>query len=561
MVDEDTGRDTGEEAWTRQLCDTAQRVFGWAELHPEQLEAMQAIMAGRDVLAVLPTGSGKSAIYQVPDVLLDGPTLVVSPLIALQQDQIAGLADTAAPEAVAINSQLRAAESEDNWAAVRSRDADYIFVSPEQLANDDVVGRLAGSAVSLIVVDEAHCVSAWGHDFRPDYLRLADAFGRIAPDAPVAALTATASVVVRREISERLRQRDPLVVVGDFDRPNLRLEVEQFLDDDDKRSAVLDTVTGLTGPGLLYTATRKDAEQYAETLNDRGVRAAAYHAGLSAAQRQAVHDGFRKDPGEEDFDVVVATSAFGMGIDKPNVRFVVHASIPDSLDSYYQQIGRAGRDGDDALARLFYRAEDLGLARFFTTHRPDEELIKVVFKALDRKTPKRIKRLRDDLGVKGRKLTNAINLLEQAEAISATAKGFIAGSRRTRDAVRGALEVVDMRERVDRSRVEMMRGYAEARDCRRQFLLDYFGQGLPEPCGNCDRCAATAAAAAADSAVDDTSEAQPAIPRQTVVTHKQWGSGVVIGGDTDRITVLFDEHGYRTLAMEAVRENDLLTVG
>lgn len=536
-----------------ELCRTAKTVFGWDELHPEQLEAMEAIMSGRDVLAVLPTGSGKSAIYQVPDVLLDGPTLVVSPLIALQQDQIAGLADTAAPDAVAINSQLRTSENEENWEAVRSHEADYIFVSPEQLANDEVVGRLAETGVSLIVVDEAHCVSAWGHDFRPDYLRLADAFVRLAPKAPVAALTATASVVVRREIVERLHLRDPLVVVGGFDRPNLRLEVEQFLDDDDKRAAVLDTVAGLTGPGLLYTATRKDAERYAEALQERGRRAAVYHAGLSPAQRQDVHDRFRNG-GEDEFEIVVATSAFGMGIDKPNVRFVVHASIPDSLDSYYQQIGRAGRDGADSLVKLFYRAEDLGLARFFTTHRPDPELVEAVYKALDTKKPKRIKQLRAELDVRGRKLTNAINLLEQADAITATRKGFVSGGRDTREVVADALEVVEARERIDRSRVEMMRGYAESRDCRRQFLLSYFGQALPGPCGNCDRC----------SAVDDPTEAdanseRPAIPVDTAVSHKTWGSGVVIGGDTDRITVLFDEYGYRTLAMAAIRENDLLT--
>jgi ATP-dependent DNA helicase RecQ len=544
----------GEDKSAAELCRVAEEVFGWEQLHPEQLEAMEAVMAGRDVLAVLPTGSGKSAIYQVPDVLLDGPTLVVSPLIALQQDQIAGLAGTAAPEAVAINSQLRTAESEHNWAAVRRHEADFVFVSPEQLANDEVVGRLAETAVSLIVVDEAHCVSAWGHDFRPDYLRLADAFARVAPKAPVAALTATASVVVRREIIERLRLRDPLVVVGGFDRPNLRLEVEQFLADHDKRAAVLDTVAELSGPGLLYTATRKDAEGYAEALRERGRRAAVYHAGLTPAQRQAVHDGFRNDGADDDFDVVVATSAFGMGIDKPNVRFVLHASIPDSLDSYYQQIGRAGRDGDDALVKLFYRAEDLGLARFFTTHRPDPELVEAVYTALDTHKPKRIKDLRAELDVRGRTLTNAINLLEQADAITATKKGFVSGGRPTRDAVRDALVVVEARERIDRSRVEMMRGYAESRECRRQFLLSYFGQALSGPCGNCDRCSATADATGADAAGE-----RPAIPVDTAVSHKKWGSGVVIGGDTDRITVLFDDYGYRTLAMAAVRDNSLLT--
>lgn len=512
---------------------------------------MEALLAGRDVVAVLPTGSGKSAIYQVPAVLLDGMTVVVSPLIALQQDQIAGLAGTRAPEAVAIHSQQRSSETADNWEAVHSHEAEYLFVSPEQLANDAVVARLTEASVSLIVVDEAHCVSAWGHDFRPDYLRLADAFARFGGGAPVVALTATASVVVRREIVERLRLRDPLMVVGDFDRPNLTLEGRQFTRDADKRAAVVDAVTELTGPGLVYTATRKDAETYAESLSERGVRAAAYHAGLAAAERERVHEAFRDD----DVDVVVATSAFGMGIDKPNVRFVVHASVPDSLDSYYQQIGRAGRDGDSALALLCYRAEDLGLARFFTTHRPDADLIKAVYRALDRDKPKRLKDLRAQLDIRGRRLTNAINLLEQAGAVESTAEGFVSLGVRPRDAVDAATEVVESRERVDRSRVEMMRGYAESRDCRRQFLLTYFGQPLPGPCGNCDRCRESGGAAAAAA---DTGE-HPAIPVGTAVAHREWGSGVVIGGDTDRITVLFEDYGYRTLAMSAVTENGLLT--
>jgi ATP-dependent DNA helicase RecQ len=242
-----------------------------------------------------------------------------------------------------------------------------------------------------------------------------------------------------------------------------------------------------------------------------------------------------------------------MGIDKPNVRFVVHSSVPDSLDSYYQQIGRAGRDGAPAQVLLFYRAEDLGLARFFTTHRPDADLIDAVYRALDTDKPMRLKALRDRLDVRGRRLTNAINLLEQAEAIRSTPKGFVSNGVRPPDAVAGATEVVEARERVDRSRVEMMRGYAEARDCRRQFLLTYFGQPLADPCGNCDCCRDN------EIAPDPDVGGRPAIPVNTAVAHRQWGDGVVIGGDTDRVTVLFEDYGYRTLAMSAVTENDLLT--
>lgn len=534
-----------------ELSSTAARLFGWDELTADQLTAMEAILAGRDLLAVLPTGSGKSAIYQVPAVLMAGVTLVVAPLIALQQDQIAGLADSRAAGAVAIHSRLGARQLARNWAAIGRADTDYVFVSPEQLAKDDVVGKLKAATVSLIVVDEAHCVSAWGHDFRPDYLRLGDAFRRLGPDIPVAALTATASTVVRREIVERLDLHDPAVVTAGFDRPNVRLRVDQYVDADAKRDAVLAAVAELPGPGLLYTATRRDAETYAAALNEvageKGRRAAVYHAGMSAARRDDVHAGFRDDA----YHVVAATSAFGMGIDKPNVRFVLHASVPESLDAYYQQIGRGGRDGADALAWLFYRTEDLGLARYFTTHSTDEDLLQAVYRALRTDTATRLTELRTALGVSGRKLTAAVNLLDQAGAVVSTGKGFISTGIEPEAALQQAVQTVQTRERIDTSRVEMMRGYAETRNCRRQFLLAYFGETLSAACGNCDRCLA------ADRPGDVEAD-RPAIAVDTAVRHTEWGPGVVIGGDTDRITVLFDNYGYRTLAMKAVRENHLL---
>ncbi|MCZ8380739.1 RecQ family ATP-dependent DNA helicase [Mycobacterium sp. CPCC 205372] len=529
------------------LAAVAQREFGWSRLRPEQLEAMEALLAGRDLVAVMPTGWGKSAIYQVPALLLEHATVVVSPLIALQHDQIAALDGTAAV-AVAVHSGQRANERRRAWDAIGRGRADVIFVSPEQLANDDVVARLADAVVSLIVVDEAHCVSAWGHDFRPDYLRLSDVFGRLGRGVPVAALTATASTVVRREISAGLGLRDPVSVIGGFDRPNLRLQVEQHLDDDGKRAAVCERVPTLGRPGLLYAATRKDAEFYADALAGRGMRTAVYHAGLSAAQRDEVHAGFRDDR----FDVVTATSAFGMGIDKANVRFVVHASVPESLDSYYQQIGRGGRDGDEATALLYYRPEDLGLARFFTTHTPDEQTIAEVYRALDDDEPRRLKELRANLDLRGRALTNAVNLLEQAGAVLSTRRGLTAAGVDPATAVKQARHVIETRERIDRSRVEMMRGYAETRDCRRRFLLAYFGEALPAPCGNCDRCLD------ADHPPTGSADAA-AVPVDTAVRHREFGDGVVIGAEQDRITVLFDEYGYRTLAMAAIEDSDLLT--
>jgi ATP-dependent DNA helicase RecQ len=523
-------------------------MFGWDDLRPEQLDAMEAVLAGRDVLALMASGSGKSAIYQVPAALGDGHTVVVSPLIALQDDQIAGLKATDAPAAVAVNSSQPQAKNSASWTAFEQDDATYLYLAPEQLSNSDVVAHLKGIGISLLVVDEAHCVSAWGHDFRPSYLGLARAIDELGRP-PVAALTATASPIVRREIVELLGLRDPVIIDGGFDRPNLRLEVELHVRDREKRAAVVSTVRRLSGPGLLYCATRRDTEKYAQSLAEGGLRTAAYHAGLTGSERSRVHDDFRRGV----LDVVAATSAFGMGIDKPDVRFVAHASIPDSLDNYYQQIGRGGRDGDDALALLFYRSEDLGLAKFFTAHRPDEELLRTVFSTLQGAERKRLTDLRTETGIRGRKLTNAVNLLEQAGALAADGRGFVRCTDDEDAAVSAALDVVATRERVDRSRVEMMRGYAETRSCRRQFLLAYFGETLASRCGNCDRCS--------DNGSDDSSfeTAHDGLPVDATVDHREWGSGVVINTDTDRITVLFDDYGYRTLALEAIRENGVLT--
>ena len=530
-----------------ELQRAANEVFGWSQLRPAQLEAMEAVLAGRDVLAVMATGSGKSAIYQVPAVLIDGATLVVSPLIALQRDQISGLAATNAPDAVAINSQLDRDDIARNWRAVRENEAEYVFLAPEQLTNDDVVDALAEMDISLVVVDEAHCVSAWGHDFRPSYLRIADSIERFG-DPPVVALTATASPVVRREIVEHLRLRDPLVIASGFDRPNIALEVSHHVEDDDKRAAVLTRMLEVARPALLYTATRKDAETYAAQINSSGIRARAYHAGLSRTQRDEVHRLFRAEDG---VDIVVATSAFGMGIDKADVRSVVHASIPESMDSYYQQIGRAGRDGEPAAAVLFYRPEDLGLARFFTTNRPEEELLARVYGALDRKAPKRLADLRTELGVRGPRVTNAVNLFEEAGLAAATREGFSrCTSTGVAEAVDRVVEIVERKERIDRSRVDMMRGYAETRECRRQFLLNYFGEALAEPCGNCDNCA--------DGLVDGEPPATDRWAMQTPVVHREWGSGVVMGAEDDRITVLFDEYGYKTLLLESIEESGVL---
>ncbi len=313
------------------LGSTARSVFGWQRLRPGQKEAMRHLVAGRDVLLVMPTGGGKSAVYQVPALLLDGPTIVVSPLIALQRDQVMSLLK-AGTGAVAVNSTQSVDKGLDQ---VTAGTAEFVFLSPEQLAKPEVVERLAAARPSLIAIDEAHCVSSWGHDFRPDYLRLGQVIEKLG-HPPVVALTATAAPNVRAEIVRSLGLRDPVEIVRGFDRPNLTLSARRFTSEEDRRRALVEHARKSEGLTLIYVPTRRETEEYCALLT--GKRAEPYHAGMKTADRNRTHTKFAAG----ELDVVVATSAFGMGIDRPDVRRVLHAGPPESPDSYYQEIGRAG---------------------------------------------------------------------------------------------------------------------------------------------------------------------------------------------------------------------------
>ncbi len=521
------------------LGQIARDVFGFAALRAAQEEAAAALAAGRDCLAVLPSGAGKSAIYQVAAVALDGPAVVVSPLLALQRDQADALRAHGLT-AVTVNALSGPSARDDADELLSSGRRGFIFLGPEQLARDDVRASLGGAPVRLFAVDEAHCISSWGHDFRPDYLRLGSVIEAFPARPAVAALTATAAPPVRREIVSRLGLRDPRQVIRDFDRPEIHLSVRAFHRSADKEQAVLAAVREQPGSGLVYVATRKEAQTFAAQI---GVR--YYHGGLGLPERLEAQRAFERG------DTIVATSAFGMGIDRGDVRFVVHVSVPGSLDEYYQEIGRGGRDGRPTVAICYYRAEDLGLVRFFAAGLPDERELAAVAAAAERPVTRR--ELAARTGMPPERLGELLNLLEEAGAVRLGRQVEPAGEPvPPAEAAARAAELARHHRSVERSRVEMMRHYAEMTDCRRRFLLQYFGEAVGDACQHCDNC--------------DAGLSRPVLPVGAFcpgerVQHREWGPGLVLGTEDDRLTVLFDEYGYRELATNVVSARHLLVPG
>ena len=463
---------------TPAIARVARENLGFESLRPGQEEAVTSILDGHDVLVVQPTGSGKSAIYQIAGFLIDGITVIVSPLIALQKDQVDSIAGQTLPNAVAVNSTQPVSQLRERLAAIERGEFEYIFLAPEQLRKPETVENLKSANPSLFVVDEAHCISEWGHDFRPDYLRM----GRIVEELGhprVLALTATATQAVRDEIVARLGMQRPKVYVRGFDRPNIFLRVDNFKTADEKREALVHRTRWAEKPGIIYTATRKAAEAIREALAAEQIESLYYHGGMKAKERHAVQERFMSGGA----DVIVATNAFGMGVDKADVRFVYHHDPSDSLDAYYQEIGRAGRDGNPAEAVLFFRGADIGAQSYKAgSGKIEAPLLRQLSARLaeggDPADPAQLAR---ELGISRRKLTTALQRVEDARAVGAGDSEQIAQS---------AAEEQERRRQSRRDRLEKMRDYAEGGGCRREFLLRYLGEEFTGPCGACDRCEA-----------------------------------------------------------------------
>jgi ATP-dependent DNA helicase RecQ len=518
-------------------------------------------------LAVLPTGSGKSAIYQVGGLALGGLTIVVSPLISLQRDQQQALAqhvrvDRQPIQVATLNSAQASGVRRNALTRLGAAGLDFLMLGPEQLANTETHAALLSSprAITLFAVDEAHLVSEWGHDFRPEYLRLRGLIESL-HRPPVLALTATAAPPVQADITRQLGMRNPRVVVADFDRPNITLTVRRADTHSTEEEALVERTTKVIishqTPALVYAMSHARCEDIAARLNLAAFKTAPYHAGMTARQRAQVQDRFFAG----ELDVVAATSAFGMGIDKADVRTVAHAGVPAGLDDYYQEIGRAGRDGQPAHAVLIYDPRSLRIPRLFAAESriPDAKIRAVTRALADQPGQVSLAALAKSADVSRSVAERVVAELEELGVISVDGENIAPLPGAAADADIQLEAAGRRRQAILGSRIDSMRHYAETTSCRRRELLGYFGEALHDDCGNCDND--TAARLRPRLPAPHARQAHSPTAPVTVgaaVTHRLWGNGTVLSEDDHELVVAFESVGYRHLTRAALT-NGLLT--
>jgi ATP-dependent DNA helicase RecQ len=480
----------------RPLKHTLRKVFNLEGFRPGQQAVISSIMTGRHTLAIMPTGAGKSLCYQLPALHLQGMTLVVSPLISLMKDQVDKLKELGI-KVCQVNSALTAREETEALDAIRDGHPEFVLTTPERLTDPAFLEAVRGNRIDVFVIDEAHCICQWGHDFRPSYLELPHAIQQLGRP-PVLALTATASPEVAEDIVRQLQLKDAAVINTGIYRENLHYQVEPVEDESDRQRRLLDLLRETEGSGIVYTSTVKQAEHVATLLQELGESADRYHGRLRTTERHEIQERFMRG----DLRVIVATNAFGMGIDKADIRFVIHYTMPGSLDAYYQESGRAGRDGAAARCVLLYQRADQRTHVFFMAGRyPRFNDITTVYTSLERiarDRPATLAALQADAsGVAKSKVRVILSLLKDWGIVRQHRPlGF---SLTARDAGEATLqqmsEFYETRQARDRDKLDRIIVYAQTALCRWKNLMEYFGEELPrQQCGHCDSCAKTAGA-------------------------------------------------------------------
>ncbi len=540
------------------------RHFGFPAFHPGQREPMETILAGGDAVVVMPTGAGKSLCYQLPALLLDGLTLVVSPLISLMKDQVEGLVARGVPAAT-LNSSLSAEEAASRMADLRQGRTRLIYIAPERFRNTRFREILATLPVALVAIDEAHCISQWGHDFRPDYLRLGEVVKTL-PQARIMALTATATPEVCQDIVKQLGlglagRPPPQIFVRGFRRDNLRLTVSRTATHDAKLRRV-EKVLAAFPTGVVYCSTRKQVERVGKLLAGLSQKHIVYHAGLPDEQRSRAQERFMSG----EVPVVVATNAFGMGVDRSDLRCVIHWDVPGSLEAYYQEVGRAGRDGQLAHCELLYNYADVRTQEFFLDGaNPAPATILAVWEDVRRQLRVgeqtcSLDEWSEQIQATDNKVSvhTCMGLFERcgliARAIKPGTRCYTTSLVKEGDPARlsALLPGLEEKRQRDLGKLERMLRYVDARRCRHRFILDYFGerQTTNAPCGNCDYCG-----------FQPVIPARPPTETQWVLLQKLLSGVGRLSGKADRATILASLSGRATSAVLAVGAQALPTHG
>ncbi len=550
---------------TRRIEHTLKHTFGLKELREGQRSVIDRVLGGLNTLALMPTGAGKSLCYQLPAMLITGCTLVVSPLIALMKDQCDKLRERGIA-AVQLNSAIDAQQARKAYEALRDGSARIVFSTPERLADAEFIALLQARGVGLLVVDEAHCISQWGHDFRPAFLEIAPALKSLG-DPTVLALTATATDDVAADIAEQLHiPRAGIVHVASY-RPNLHYAVEQLASEDEKMERVRSLVAESAGTGIVYVATVKAAQAVHAALSNAGQSVRCYHGKLGAGERRAAQEAFMSGEAR----VMVATNAFGLGIDRPDIRFVIHYQLPSGIDAYYQESGRAGRDGEPARCTLLYLRSDKAVQQFFLAGRyPTAQDLDAVYNTLlevpEGNAGWTIDGLYRRLERPRTKLQVAVSLLRRQQVVEVAPGGGLrlASAEPEQEALTSLTNAYRDRREQDSAALELMVFYAQTGQCRWQILLQHLGEkrGFKrcEVCDNCRRVAthqadehtASNGALVASSASPLSEAPTPFAPGDSVRV-KRYGTGTVTAANSQTVTVSFEGVGERCFQPDFVR--------